>query len=95
MLNHSTPDDFVIATGIKHSLQQFVEIAFRHVDMNFRDFVKIDSALSRPTDVHTLCGDASKARRELAWEPQVAFPELVRMMVDADLARVKRECSGD
>ena len=88
MLNHPTADDFVIATGVKHSVREFVELAFQHAGLDFRDFVKVDSALLRPADVHTLCGDASKARSELDWKPQVSFPELVRMMVDADVSRV-------
>ncbi len=94
ILNHTTPDDFVIATGVKHSFLYFAELAFEHADMDFREFVEIDPELLRPADVHTLCGDASKARSELKWEPKVKFRELVGMMVEADLARINGEWRG-
>ena len=91
MLQQDEPEDFVIATGKKHSVRQFVELAFGHVDLDWNDHVEIDPALLRPAEVNTLRGDATKAREELSWEPEVTFPELVRMMVDADLERVRRE----
>ena len=94
ILNHKTPDDFVIATGVKHSVLEFAELAFEHADMDFREFVEVDPGLLRPADVHTLCGDASKARSELKWEPKVDFRELVGMMVEADLARLNGEWRG-
>jgi GDPmannose 4,6-dehydratase len=91
MLQQPEPRDYVIATGEKHSVRQFVELAFRHVGLEWEKYVEIDPALFRPADVHTLCGDASRARRELGWKPVVAFAELVKMMVDADLERVQKE----
>jgi GDPmannose 4,6-dehydratase len=91
MLTHERPDDYVIATGVKHSVREFARMAFEHVGLDYRDYVEVDPALLRPADVHTLRGDASKARAVLGWEPQVAFPELVKMMVDADLRRVEAQ----
>lgn len=91
MLQHDRPDDFVIATGIKHSVRAFCELAFEHVDLNWENHVEIDERLVRPADVNTLCGDARKAREQLGWRPDVSFPELVAMMVDADMQRVAKE----
>jgi GDPmannose 4,6-dehydratase len=91
MLSHDQPDDYVIATGVKHSVRDFARIAFAHVDLDWEKFVEVDPELLRPADVNTLRGDASKARRVLGWTPDVAFEQLVRMMVDADLERVKKE----
>ena len=94
MLQQDVPDDFVIATGKKHSVRDFLELAFSHVGLNWSDYVRVDPKHLRPADVNTLCGDASKARNVLKWEPTVALPELARMMVDADLNRAKDELSG-
>jgi GDPmannose 4,6-dehydratase len=94
MLQQEQPDDYVVATGCKHSVREMVELAFGHVDLDWHDHVQIDPELFRPAEVNTLRGDASKARRVLGWEPQVAFPELVRRMVDADLNAVRREISA-
>ncbi len=91
MLQQDEPDDFVIATGIKHSVREVVEIAFAQAGLNAQDHVEIDPAFFRPAEVHTLCGDASKARDELGWQPEVGFEELIRMMVDADLELVERQ----
>ncbi len=91
MLNRDEPDDYVIATGIKHSVRDFARIAFEHVGLDWEAFVKVDPQLFRPADVNTLRGDATKARRVLGWKPEVSFEQLVRMMVDADLERVKKE----
>jgi GDPmannose 4,6-dehydratase len=91
MLNQDRPDDFVVATGRKHSVRQFAEIAFDHVGLAWQDHVQVDPALLRPADINTLCGDATKARTLLGWKPEVSFPELVRLMVDADLERVQKE----
>jgi GDPmannose 4,6-dehydratase len=93
MLQLDAPDDFVIATGVKHSVRELCEVAFRHAGLDWRDYVEIDPALIRPADVNTLCGDPRKAREQLGWEPEVSFAELVRMMVDADLERVAKEAS--
>jgi GDPmannose 4,6-dehydratase len=86
MLQLDSPDDFVIATGETHSVREFCEIAFSHVDLDYREYVKTDPAFLRPAEVDLLQGDASKARDKLGWTPQVDFPGLVRMMTDADMA---------
>ena len=91
MLAHDTPDDYVIATGEKHSVRDFARVAFSHVGLDWEEFVEVDPRLLRPAEVSTLCGDAAKARRVLGWEPEVSFEDLVRMMVDADTRRVARE----
>jgi len=93
MLQQETADDFVIATGEKHSVREFADLAFSHVGLDWREFVETDAALHRPADVNTLCGDASKAENELGWQPEVSFPQLVAMMVDADLSRLEGETS--
>jgi GDPmannose 4,6-dehydratase len=94
MLQHDSPDDYVIATGEKHSVREMLEIAFGHAGLNWQEHVRIDPKLFRPADVNTLRGDARKAREILGWQPTVAFPELIRRMVDADLERVRKE-AGD
>jgi GDPmannose 4,6-dehydratase len=91
MLQQETPDDFVIATGISHSVRDLVEIAFRHAGLDWNKHVKLDPALIRPAEVEHLIGDSSKARRQLGWTPTVDFAGLVKMMVDADLQRVAAE----
>lgn len=93
MLQQDAPDDYVIATGVKHSVREFCEVAFGHVGLTWQDHVEVDQALLRPADVNTLCGDARKAKTQLGWEPDVSFAELVRMMVDADLERVRKEAT--
>ena len=88
MLQQDKPDDFVIATGVSHSVRQLIEIAFSRAGLRWEDHVRIDPALLRPAEVEHLLGDASKAQRELNWKPEVSFRELVEMMVDADLDRL-------
>ncbi|MEO7191118.1 MAG: GDP-mannose 4,6-dehydratase [Vicinamibacterales bacterium] len=87
MLQQDQPDDYVIATGEAHSVQELVEIAFSHAGLAWRDYVKLDPAFLRPAEVDHLIGDSTKARATLNWEPSVTFEGLVRMMVDADVAR--------
>jgi GDPmannose 4,6-dehydratase len=94
MLQHEQPDDYVIATGKRYSVRALVELAFAHAGLDWAKYVEIDPALYRPAEVTRLCGDWSKARRVLAWEPTVNFEQLIAMMVDADLARVERELAG-
>jgi GDPmannose 4,6-dehydratase len=89
MLQQPAPDDYVIATGIAHSVRDLVEIAFGHVGLDWKTHVKVDPAFLRPAEVDHLIGDASKARRVLGWQPSIDFKGLVTMMVDADLARLK------
>jgi GDPmannose 4,6-dehydratase len=88
MLQQDEADDYVIATGVSHSVRQLVEIAFGHVGLDWRAFVRTDPVLIRPAEVDHLVGDASKAQAALGWHPTVSFEQLVRMMVDADLARL-------
>jgi GDPmannose 4,6-dehydratase len=87
MLQQEAADDYVIATGESHSVQDLVELAFSPVGLDWRQYVVVDPNLKRPAEVDTLRGDATKARHRLGWAPKVRFPELVRMMVEADLAR--------
>jgi GDPmannose 4,6-dehydratase len=93
MLQQDKPDDFVVATGEKHTVRELVELAFDHVGLDWHDRVQTDPALLRPAEVNQLRGDAAKARSVLGWQPEVSFPELIRMMVNADLERVQREMS--
>ena len=88
MLQQKSPDDYVVSTGENHTVREFLEIAFGHVGMNWKNYVVIDPALIRPAEVNTLLGSPAKARRKLGWKPKVSFPELVRMMVDADLKKL-------
>lgn len=89
MLQQAEPDDFVIATGKTHSVQRLLEVAFEHVGLNWRDYTVQDPQFMRPAEVDLLVGDASKARRELGWQPEVTFEELIGMMVDADLRTLR------
>ena len=91
MLQHDKPDDYIVATGEKHSVKEFVELAFSRLGLDWREYVEVDPKFFRPAEVNTLRGDASKAREVLDWKPTVAFDQLVNMMVDADLERVDRE----
>jgi GDPmannose 4,6-dehydratase len=94
MLQQDTPDDYVIGTGEAHSVREFTEAAFAHAGLDWRDYVLIDSQYFRPSEVFDLRADSLKARRVLGWEPTVGFAELVRMMVDADLADLQRQLRG-
>ncbi|MGA2606335.1 MAG: GDP-mannose 4,6-dehydratase [Terriglobia bacterium] len=94
MLQQEKPQDYVVATGVAHSVRQLLEIAFGHLGMDYRDYVETDPAFLRPAEVHHLLGDSSKARQELGWKPQITFQGLVKMMVDEDLARLKREAAN-
>jgi GDPmannose 4,6-dehydratase len=91
MLQQDQPDDYVIATGVAHSVRDCLEIAFDHAGLEIDDHVTIDESLKRPAEVEHLIGDAGKARRVLGWEPEVDFEHLIRMMVEADLALLGRE----
>ena len=94
MLQQDQPDDYVIGTGESHSVREFAEAAFAHAGLDWRQYVKIDPRYYRPAEVSDLQADASKARRFLGWKPRVGFQELVRMMVDADLAALERKLKG-
>jgi GDPmannose 4,6-dehydratase len=90
MLQQDEPDDYVIATGETHSVRELLDEAFGRLDLDWKQFVEIDPRYFRPAEVDLLIGDASKARRKLGWEPKITFKELVRTMVDADLADLRR-----
>src|SRR5579862_1543834 len=88
MLQQDRADDYVISTGMSHSVRELVEVAFGHVGLDWRKHVRLDPKMIRPAEVEHLIGDSSKARQQLGWKPAVDFPGLVKMMVDADLERV-------
>jgi GDPmannose 4,6-dehydratase len=85
MLQADAPDDYVVATGETHTVREFCEVAFSHAGLDYKKHVKVDPQYFRPTEVDLLLGDASKAQKKLNWKPRVAFAELARLMVDADL----------
>ena len=90
MLQQDTPEDYVVATGKEHSVKDLLEVAFGCVGLKWEDYVVVDPKFVRPAEVDHLLGDASKAKRKLGWEPKVSFEELIRMMVEADLQRLKK-----
>jgi GDPmannose 4,6-dehydratase len=90
MLQQDEPDDYVIATGETHSVREFLDEAFGYLDLDWKRYVEIDPRYFRPTEVDILIGDASKARDKLGWAPKVSFKQLVRLMIDADLAHLKK-----
>lgn len=94
ILQQREPDDFVLATGKMHSIRELLEVAFSAVGLDWEKYVEIDPKLIRPAEVDILCGDATKAREKLGWEPRVGFEELVKMMVEADLEAVQRAENG-
>ena len=91
MLQQETPDDFVIGTGETHSVREFADLAFKYVGLNYEDYVVQDPRFLRPSEVDVLISNPAKARQILGWEPKVQFRELVEMMVDADLKRLKEK----
>jgi GDPmannose 4,6-dehydratase len=91
MLQHDTPDDYVIATGETHSVREFLDETFSVLELDWQKYVEIDQRYFRPSEVDLLLGDASKARRVLNWQPRVSFKQLVRMMVEHDLAIAQDE----
>jgi GDPmannose 4,6-dehydratase len=95
MLQEDEPDDYVVATGEAHTVRELLEVAFSHVGLDWQDYVKIDSKLMRPIDVTTLCGDTSKIEKKLGWKPRTRFPDLVKLMVDADMDRWERHLNGE
>ncbi|MHB8777213.1 MAG: GDP-mannose 4,6-dehydratase [Anaerolineales bacterium] len=90
MLQQDHPDNYVIGTGETHAVREFCEVAFSHADLDYKEYVVMDEKFYRPAEVDLLISDPSKARAELKWEPAVSFKELVKMMVDSDLARLKK-----
>ena len=94
MLQQDKPDDYVIATGETHSVREFLDATFRHVNLDWEKYVEIDPRYFRPTEVDLLIGDASKAREQLGWEPRIKFEELAQLMVDADIRRLEDQQAG-
>jgi GDPmannose 4,6-dehydratase len=98
MLQQDQPEDYVISTGISKSVRELVDVAFKAVDLDYHDYVTVDPSLLRPAEVDYLCGDSSYARQKLGWKPDVAFEQLVNMMVESDLHRNRRHmiaCNAD
>lgn len=94
MLQQDVPDDYVVATGEIHAVRDILDLAFGHVDLDWKQYVKIDPRYYRPTEVDLLIGDASKAKRKLGWEPKVSFQELISMMIKADLVAERLKLDG-
>jgi GDPmannose 4,6-dehydratase len=90
MLQHERPDNYVISTGENHSVREFCELAFGHVDLDYKDYVVTDPRFVRPAEVDTLLGNSSLAKKVLGWQPEVSFAEMVKIMVDADLKILRK-----
>lgn len=90
MLQQEQAEDYVIATGETHSIRELLEIAFSHVGLNYKEYVVVDSKFIRPAEVDILCGDASKAKKVLGWKQKVNFEQLIKMMVDHDIALLRK-----
>jgi GDPmannose 4,6-dehydratase len=88
MVQQDRPDDYVIATGVSHSVRELVEVAFEHAGLDWKRYVRLDRSLIRPAEVEHLIGQSAKARAQLGWEPTVDFAGLIQMMVDADIERL-------
>ena len=95
MVQQEKPETFVIATNESHSVKEFVEKAFTCIDMDYNDFLKVDKRFFRPTDVNYLCGDFTKARKNLGWKPETTFDQLVELMVNKDMERWERYKLGE
>jgi GDPmannose 4,6-dehydratase len=94
IMNAAEPDDYVVATGETHSVREFLEKTFSYLDLDWQEYVEIDPRYLRPAEVDVLLGDAGKARRQLGWEPRVAFDDLVKLMTDHDLRLAKQEAEA-
>src|SRR5437868_3037088 len=94
MLQQDKPDDYLLATNETHTVREFVQHAFAHADLDWKQYVKHDDRYERPAEVDLLIGDPAKAKKQLGWEPKVRFQELVKIMVDADLEAVRRDVEG-
>jgi GDPmannose 4,6-dehydratase len=95
MLQQDQPDDYVIATNETHSVREFLEVAFAHAGLDWQKYVEIDPRYYRPAEVELLIGDASKAKRQMVWEPRTKFVELAKLMVDADIELLRRHRTGE
>jgi GDPmannose 4,6-dehydratase len=91
MLQQDKAEDYVIATGEAHTVREFCSIAFSYLDLDYKDYVVMDERLLRPTDINSLVGDSFKARETLGWEPTIHFEELIKMMVDSDIERLRSD----
>ncbi len=91
MLQQEQPDDFVISTGEMHTVRELLEVAFSYVGLHYEDYVVIDPEFVRPAEVDLLLGDCTKAKEQLGWELEVSFEQLIKMMVDEDMKRVRAE----
>ncbi len=89
MMDHYKAEDFIIATGKHHTIRELCEVAFSMLDLDWKDYVKIDQRYFRPAEVNLLLGNASKAYKELGWEPEVSFEELITEMVESDYKELK------
>jgi GDPmannose 4,6-dehydratase len=89
MLQQDTPEDYVVATGETHTVKEFIEIAFGHIDLNWEDYVVIDPIFYRPAEIYELKGDSSKAKNKLTWKPKCTFKDLITLMVGEDIRRLK------
>lgn len=87
MLQADHPQDYVVATGVSYPVQYLLQVAFEYQNLDYKDYVRVDSALIRPAEVDYLCGDASRVRQAFGWEPRTTFEQMIAMMVDADLER--------
>ena len=94
MLQQEKPDDYVIATNETHSIREFLEVAFGHVGLDWKNYVEIDPRYYRPAEVELLIGDYSKAKKRLGWSPRITFLELAKLMVDADVKLLKDHQEG-
>ncbi len=95
MLQQDNPDDYVVATGETHSVQEFLEETFSYLDLDWKDYVRKDERYCRPTEVDLLIGDAAKAKKVLNWEPKTTFKELVHLMVESDMKAIKKSGAPD
>ncbi len=95
MLQQDQPDDYVIATNETHSVREFLEVTFAHAGLDWQKYVEIDPRYYRPAEVELLIGDASKAKRQMGWEPKTKFVELAKLMVDADIELLRRHRTGE
>ncbi len=94
MLQQEKPDDYVIATNETHSIREFLDLAFQHVNLDWHEYVEFDERYLRPAEVELLIGDSTKARKQLGWEPSVTFKELVQLMVDSDMKALEAQFQG-
>ena len=89
MLQQDKPSDYVIGTGEQHTVEEFLNIAFKFVGLNFKDYLKIDETFFRPAEVETLLADPTKSKKKLGWKPKINFEDLVKEMVESDLKNVR------